>query len=129
MAHFVLWLDSDNAHIFEFKESGIEKTNLKRTEINHHTFNKKDHHGDPSVEHFYKDVAARLSSATELLILGPGHAKNHFQTHLETHAAELAKKTVGIENTDHPTDNQILALGRKFFKSYNLFNNPIRSGV
>jgi stalled ribosome rescue protein Dom34 len=126
MAHYVLWIDSDNAHIFTLKDSGVEKTNLKREEINHHTTNKKDHHGDPSVEHFYKHVAERVADANELLILGPGLAKNHFKTHLETHAAGLAKKIVGLEDTDHPTDNQILALARKFFKTYNLFNNPVQ---
>lgn len=128
MAHLVVWLDSNNAHIFDLTEAGIVEAHLKRKEINHHTFNKKDHHGDPSIEHFYKDVAIKLVNADEVLILGPGLAKNHFRTYLETHSKEIAKKIAGLEETDHPTENQIVALGRKFFKTYNLFNNPIRSG-
>jgi len=55
-----------------------------------------------------------------------GLAKDHFKTHLETHhTAGLAKRIIGMEVVDHPTDNQILAASRKFFKTYDLFNNPI----
>ena len=127
MAHYVIWLDSENAHIFKLAEAGIQRSNLKLKEFNHHTHNKKDHHGDPGTDHFFKELAVRLSDAEELLILGPGLAKNHFKTHLETHhAAGLAKNIVGMENSDHPTDNQILATARKFFKTYNLFHHPIQ---
>ena len=126
MTDYVVWLDSENAQIFAMKESGIEKSHLKKSGIDHHTFNKKDHHGDAPGEHFFRDLAVRLKDSGQLLILGPGLAKNHFKTHLETHHAEsLAKRIIGIENSDHPTDNQILATARKFFKTYDLFNNPI----
>jgi stalled ribosome rescue protein Dom34 len=128
MAHFIIWIDSNNARIFDLTEDGIVKAHVKRNEANHHTSNKKDHHGDPSVEHFYRDVVVNLVNADELLIIGPGLAKNHFKAYLETHRTELAKKIAGLEETDHPTDKQILALSRKFFKTYNLYNNPIRSG-
>ncbi|MGZ3722895.1 MAG: hypothetical protein ACXVA9_08205, partial [Bdellovibrionales bacterium] len=128
MSHNVIWMDTEKALIFDLKESGIEKSHVQRREIKHHTFNSKDHHGDPSIEHFYKDLAVKLNGVEELLILGPGEAKTHFKTFLETHyASGLAKKIIGVESSDHPTDNQILAAGRKFFKTYNLFNHPIKA--
>jgi stalled ribosome rescue protein Dom34 len=111
MAHYVIWLDSEKAHIFNLKAAGIEKSHLERHENNHHTRNKKDNPGDSAGEHFYRDLAVRLGDAEEILILGPG----------------LAKKIVGMENSDHPTDNQILATARTFFKTYNLFNHPIQT--
>ncbi|MGZ6480506.1 MAG: eRF1 domain 2, partial [Bdellovibrionales bacterium] len=94
MAHSVVWIDSNNAHVFDLSKTGIFETRLKRSEATHHTFNKKDHHGDPSIEHFYRDVAAKLGGTEELLILGPGLAKGHFRKYLETHYKELAKKIV-----------------------------------
>jgi stalled ribosome rescue protein Dom34 len=122
----VIWLDSGIAEIFALKVSGIEKSHLKKTGVDHHTRNKKDSHGDPDLEHFFRDLAIKVGDAKELLIMGPGLAKNHFKTHLETHHANgLAKKIVGMEVCDHPTENQILAIARKFFKTYDLFNNPI----
>jgi stalled ribosome rescue protein Dom34 len=122
---FVVWLDSEVAHIFALKTSGVEKTNLKANQADHHTHNKKDGHGDSNLEHFFRDLAVKLAGGEQILILGPGLAKNHFKTHLETHVAGLAKHVIGLETVDHPTDNQVLATARKFFKTYDLFNNPI----
>lgn len=127
MTNYVIWLDSEKAQIFALMTSGIKKSHLEKKTMDHHTHNKKDHHGDSAPEHFFRDLADRLQDAQQLLILGPGLAKNHFHTHLEAHDKDgLAKKIVGIESCDHPTDNQILAEARKFFKHYDLFNNPIK---
>ena len=127
MADYVIWLDSEKAHIFSLKTSGIERSHLEKSGMDHHTHNKKDHPHDPNPEHFFRDLAKKIHDAQHLLILGPGLAKNHFKTHLETHhTGGLAKKIIGIENSDHPTDNQILASARKFYKTYDLFNSPIK---
>lgn len=131
MAIYVIWMDSEKAQIFNLKTTGIVKTHLEKDKHlgNHHTQNKKDHHGDPASEHYFRDLAGRMKDAEEILILGPGLAKNHFKSHLETHHEQnLAKKIVGVENSDHPTDNQILAAARKFFETYNLYNHPITQG-
>lgn len=127
MSDYVIWLDSEKAHIFALKTTGIEKSHLEKSSMDHHTHNKKDHHGDSASEHFFRDLAVKLKDAEQLLILGPGFAKDHFKTHLETHhTGGLAKKIIGMESSDHSTDNQILAEARRFFKDYDLFNNPIR---
>jgi len=127
MADYVVWLDSEKAHIFNLKPSGVEKSHVEKNVFDHHTINKKDHHGDPAQEHFFRDLAVKLKDAEKILILGPGLAKNHFKTHLETHhTAHLAKKIIGLENSDHPTDNQILQAAGKFYTTYNLFNSPIK---
>lgn len=126
MADYVVWMDSRDAQIFSLAASGIEKSKLEKSELDHHTHNKKDHDHDSNSEHYYHDLAIRLKDADKLLIMGPGLAKNKFKTHLEAHHHQtLAKKIVGIENADHPTDNQIFAIARKFFKTYNLFNDPM----
>ncbi len=118
MSNVVLWLDSEKATIFNLTAAEIEKSQLEKTNHNHHTINKKDNKGDSDGEHFYRDLAIQLKEAGQLLIMGPGLAKNHFKTHLETHhTGDLAKRIVGMETVDHPTDNQIVAVARKFFKA------------
>lgn len=130
MSQTVLWMDSEKAHIFKLKVTGIEKSQVKKVVHDHHTHDKHSHHADPTLEHFFHELALALKDADELLILGPGLGKNHFKNHLEKHHhGDLAKKVVGIENSDHPTDNQILATARKFFTTYNLFNHPITEKV
>ena len=129
MAIYVVWMDSEKAQIFNLKTTGIVKSHLEKHKGGHHTHTGKDHHGDPNTEHFFRDLSTRLKDAEEILILGPGLAKNHFKTHLESHhGAAVLKKIVGIENSDHPTDNQILASARKFFATYNLYHEPIKQG-
>lgn len=118
MTQYVVWMDSEKAHLFNMKISGVEKSHLILHGADHHTRNKKDSLEVAHVEHFYRNLAIQLKDADKILILGPGHSKNHFKTHLETHhTAGLAKKIVGMENSDHPTDNQIVALAKKFFET------------
>jgi len=126
MSDYVIWLDSEKALIFALKTTGIEKTHLEKGGQEHHTQNKKDSHTDAHLETFFHELALKLQDAGQFLILGPGLAKTHFKTHLEKHHHEgLAKKIIGMENSDHPTENQILETARKFFKSYDLFNRPM----
>ncbi len=121
--NYVIWLDSEHAHIYALTAAGVKKSILNKAGVDHHSHSKKNHDHDSDAEHFYRDLTVSLKDANELLIFGPGQSKNKFKSHLETHHKnELGKKIIGIENSDHPTDNQVLADARKFFKSYNLFN-------
>lgn len=129
MKDFVVWLDSKNAHVFAMKTTGIEKSIVSKSDKDHHTRNKKDKHKDSNSEHYYSDLAKKLKGADQLLILGPGLAKNHFKEHLTAHQSNtLAKKIIGLEKMEsfeHKTEKQMMAKVHKFFRTYNLFNNPI----
>lgn len=129
MKNFVVWLDSKNAHVFAMKTTGMEKTIVSKNEIDHHTRHKKDKHKDSNADHYFTDLAKNLKGADQVLLMGPGLAKNHFKDHLTTHQANtLAKKIIGlekIESFEHKTEKQMMAQAHKFFKTYDLFNNPI----
>jgi len=128
MADYVIWMDSEKAQIFALKTTGIEKTHLQKHGADHHSHNKKDHNHDATVDRYYMDLARHIQEAQHILILGPGLAKNHFRSHLESHHPKnLATKVVGLENSDHPSEKQILAEARKFYKTYDLFNSPIKA--
>ncbi len=117
MIQFVVWMDSEKAQLFNMKSSGVERSHVNIHGADHHTRHKKDLHEVAHLENFYRDLALRLKDADQILILGPGLSKNHFKTYLETHhTASLASKIAGLENSDHPTDNQIIASAKKFFK-------------
>ncbi len=126
MENYIIWLDSEKAQLFALQPSGVKRSHVKKSGVDHHTRNKKDNPNDEHAEHFFKLVTEALSGADQLLIMGPGLAKNHFKTYLEKHHhAKLASQIIGMENSDHPTDNEILAAGRTYFKKYDLFHNPI----
>lgn len=129
MKNFVVWLDSKNAHVFALKTTGIEKTIVSKSEKDHHTRHKHDRHQDHQTGHYYGDLASKLKGADQVLLIGPGLSKNHFKKYLKIyHAHTLSTKLIGLEQMEsfeHKTEKQMLAKARQFFKTYDLFNNPI----
>ncbi len=120
MSHFVVWLDSEQAHLFQFSPGKVEKHHIDRHEPEHHTHNKHD--VPKNSQHLFQEVAERLKGAAQVLLVGPVLAHDHFKTYLAGHHhTELAAKIIGSERLDHPSDNQMEAFARKFFKDHNLF--------
>lgn len=119
MTNYVVWMDSENAHIFALGQNGVTKSTFEKTGVAHHTTNKKDQKADSDQEHFFRDLAIKLKDAEQLLLMGPGLGKTHFQTHLKTHHTNgLADRIVGSENSEHLTDKQVLAKAREYYKTY-----------
>lgn len=119
MSIFVIWVDREHARIFQFSNEKMERKHLQARHQDHHThpFDGIDQKKQES--EFFTEVITHLAipevESTRILILGPGVAKHHFQNFLNEHQPALAKKVVGCETVDHPTDAQIAALARKFF--------------
>lgn len=122
MANFVVWIDSVHAKVFELHPTKVEEKTLKRHEIRHHSGADQEQNNHKNAEKFFHELTGSLLNAHEILVIGPGDAKTHFRSHLDKHHHEqLAKKVVGVETVDHPTDGQIVALARKFFKAHLAF--------
>jgi stalled ribosome rescue protein Dom34 len=121
MSACILFIDSDHAKIFKLNPDKIETSSLKIHDSKHRTTD--DQKDAEHEKHFFTDVTTALAGVGELLIVGPGLAKTRFKTHLDSHHHQtLAKGVVGIETIDHPTDPQIIAVGKKFFKTYDKFH-------
>ena len=116
MSIFVIWVDRENAKLFQFSNEKMERKNLTAHHTDHHTHQTTglDHQNQEKA--FFTQLATHLVDASRILILGPGVSKHHFQTYLMEHLPALSKKVVGCESVDHPTDAQIAALARKFFQ-------------
>ncbi len=121
MNNFVIWLDTQDAKIFELKPEGIEKSHVKKSGPDHH-HNKKDQVTDSQLGHYFDALAEKIKSADQILLLGPSLGKNHFKTHLESHKSGLASKIIGMENLENVSEKQILEASRTFFKEYDRFN-------
>ena len=127
MSAVVIWIDSSEAKIFKLGKQGVEHHHVKPHGHKHPS----EPHGKHNTHHagwdtLFKDTSKVIQGATEILILGPGEPKTGFKAHLEKHhAGDLAKHIVGVETVDHPSDNQIIAMAKKFFKEYDLFTTTI----
>lgn len=110
----VVWIDRDHAKIFEISDERMERIVLHARTPDHHTHRlDADEKESPK---FYEEVSQRLGDATKVLILGPGIARKHFHTFLEERHPDIAKKVIGSETVDHPTDHQIAAFATRFFR-------------
>ena len=53
-------------------------------------------------------------------VTGPANAKTELIKHIHTHHPQLMKIIVGIETVDHPSDGQLVAHARHYFKTEDL---------
>ena len=122
MSNYVVWIDTDHAQLFELHEdAATHKESLKRHEVRHHHRAEKEKLHHQHSDHFFHEVAGHLREANQILLIGPGNAKKLFQGHLrDHHHATLMNKVIGMETCDHPTDGQIVAFGKKFFKTHQI---------
>jgi len=107
MIDSILWMDHEKAQLFKLKGTEIIVRHLHRHDPDHHTHVKsQDENVSPR---FYKTLQAELNGENKILVLGPGLAKKHFQSYLENHFPDFAKKVVDYLTVDHPTERQIEA--------------------
>jgi stalled ribosome rescue protein Dom34 len=116
MKCFVVWIDRENAKVFEFSREKMERKTLKSHSPDHHTHRMDNKDSERIEKKLFLEVAEELSSDSQILILGPGVVKHHFQNYLNEHHPILSKRVVACETVDHPTDPQIAAQAMKFFK-------------
>jgi len=118
--HAVVWIDHREAHVQGFTRDASENSYVKALGNPH-----KIHHRSGSIKggkapvnlQFFALVAEALNGAQEVLIVGPGQAKDEFIKYLGSHHPQLAKKILGVETADHPTDGQLLEHARRFFRA------------
>jgi stalled ribosome rescue protein Dom34 len=120
MSAYVVWIDMDLAKVFRIQLGGPSTRLIRRREIKHHTSSDPKNHKD--CEKFFHEVAGALRGAEEILLVGPGLAKEHFRAHLDRHHhTDLADRVVGTETSDHLSDARILELSRAFFRKHAIY--------
>ena len=73
---------------------------------------------DPDDAHrYFGEVARTLDGVDAILIVGPSSAKLEFFKYVHVHERRLESKVVGIESADHPTDGEIIARAKSYFKA------------
>ncbi len=118
--HAVIWIDHAEARIFEFGTDGIAKHHIRAEtdggNIHHKAGSVGSGHAHEDKKYF-EAVAAALKPNHEILVVGHGPAKTAFAHYARDHAPDLAKRILGVEAVDQPTEPEVLALARKFFEA------------
>jgi stalled ribosome rescue protein Dom34 len=118
--HAVIWIDHHEAKIFHFNKMDVDMQSLQPENPSMHVHHKSNTVGsghEKLDKVFLHEVATAVASAGEVLIVGPGNAKDELVEHITRYDPKLKDKIMGVETVDHPSDGQIVAYARNFFKS------------
>jgi len=128
--HALVWIDHHQAKIFHFNADGTDRELVRSSHPHqhlHHKANSQDSgHAKPDTA-FLRQIAEALSSAGAILITGPASAKTELSSYIQRTHSDLARRIRGVETVDHPTDGQLIALARSFFKADDRMHSQIPS--
>lgn len=119
--HAAVWMDHQEARIYHIDPKSFDRSDLH---VMHHLRRPNRTGGHAEVDRsisedhpFFDEVATHLADAGEVLVVGPAQTKLDFVKFVQERHKELAKKIVGVEPSDHPTDGQLVAHVRKYFNA------------
>ena len=118
--HAVVWIDHSEAHVMHVSPDDVEKSLIYPTRPHrklHALAGKPGSGRAPEEADYYHRVAEALEGAQEILIVGPAQAKLQLGKHLHAHHHAMAGRVLGIETVDHPSDAQVVAYARKYFRA------------
>jgi hypothetical protein len=112
----VIWIDHLTAKIFGMGLTGVTPSVVHAHLASSHLHHKANAIGsgrvleDPS---FLDQVAKAVEPCSEVLIIGPGTEKTVLLHHLQKVRPQMSLRE---QACDHPSDAEIVALGRKHFR-------------
>jgi hypothetical protein len=112
----VVWIDHLVARVFSMGLSGITPMAVHAKLASPHLHHKANSIGDgraPEDPAFLDRVAKTVAPCREVLILGPGLERTALMHHLQRVHPQIVLR---VEACDHPTDPEIIAIGRRHFR-------------
>ena len=114
MFHAVAWVDHQSAQILQFDAEHVQAHKLKA-----HAHQTRQHGSSVRTEHeYYGGICDALVGISEVLVVGPKTGLADFRHYVEKHRAADGKRIVGWEVSEHPTENQLVAMARQYFLKY-----------
>jgi stalled ribosome rescue protein Dom34 len=112
----VIWIDHLTAKIFTMGLTGVTPSVVHAHLASAHLHHKANTIGSGHVADdpaFLGQIAKAVDTCTEVLILGPGTEKTALMHYLQSTHPQIALR---VESSDHPSDAEIIAAGRKHFR-------------
>lgn len=117
-AHAVVWVDHLTAKVFPMGRAGVGEVVVHAHPSSAHLHHKANVIGAGRAEEdksFLPTIAQSLRFCRDVLIVGPGIEKMALLNYLREHRKDLNATDLHAEASDHPTDREIIALGRRRF--------------
>jgi hypothetical protein len=121
--HAVVWLDHHVALVQQFSPDDVQAHKVKD-----HAHYTRQHHSGVRTEHeFFGDVCDALAGVSEILVTGGHDAQADFRHYVEKHRPALKPHILGWQTVDHPTDGQLVALAREYFRTLDRTGLPAQT--
>ena len=117
-AHAVVWIDHLTARIFPMGKAGVGDVVVHAHPSSSHLHHKANTIGSGHAAEdrdFLPEVAKALRFCRDILIVGPGIEKTTLLHYLQANRKDLSATQLHAEASDHPTDREVIALGRRRF--------------
>ncbi len=118
--HAVVWIDHHEAKVYQFDATSADAATVHSTKPHQHIHHKANTVGSGHAgvdKKYLEQVAISIAHCGAILITGPANAKHELETYLKHAHPVLAKRVMGVQTVDHPTEGELIALGRRFFKA------------
>ncbi len=117
--HAIVWIDHSQAKVFHIGLSGADEValhpHLPTRHLHHKANSTGSGHAAPDGE-FFAQVMGAVSDAGQILIIGPASAKTELAKYLRDQHPGIGSRIVAVEASDHPSDHEIVAYAKQFFK-------------
>lgn len=118
--HACVWIDQRHAKIFRIGAMTADMQSVSDDRPERHLHRKANHVGLGTVEmdhELMRELAENLRNVEAILIMGPGKAKTVFKGYLDEHFPDIAHRVWDVRTSDHPSDAQIVAEARSWFRA------------
>lgn len=112
--HAVAFVDHQSAQVLQFSSERVVERKLHE----HLHFTRQHASGVRSEHEFFGEVCDALDGINEVLVVGGHTGLGDFRHYVSKHRPLTAQCIVGYDVVDHPTENQLVALARKYFVKY-----------
>ena len=116
--HAVVWVDHRVAKIFYLGLEAVDERTIHADLATPHLHHKANTIGSGKVEDdptFFSQIDEALEHCEAILVVGPGNEKTLLLKYLKESRRSPLDRDLRAEPSDHPTDREIVALGRRHF--------------
>lgn len=111
LKHAVVWTDHHAAQVIQFS---AEEVQVGRVHAHQHPT--AQHGSGVRAEHeFFGEVCDALEGIPHVLVTGSHTTLADFRHYADKHRPQTAARIAAYEVVDHPSENQLVALGRAHF--------------
>ena len=117
--HAIVWIDHTQAKVFHIGLSGADELVLHPHMPTRHLHHKANSIGSGHVgfdKEFLAQAMNAVSDAGEILIIGPAGAKTDLAKFIREKNSQIGDRIVAVQAADHPTDREIVAYAKQYFK-------------